>query len=150
MRAIEVRLRKCLCAEPVLVGHHHELITHVAQAQHGGDHARDEAQLVEAVDLEIGGFLDQRAVAVDKKDRAHTAAPARTDSDAMMPSSRVFCSGVPTVMRSASSRPGVARRSRTTMPASSRASNAACGSVQRTWTKLACEGITRRQIGRAH
>src|SRR5690606_8381660 len=146
-----------LAAQPVLVADDPELEAGVAQLQHGRDHAAHEAQLLVGVDLEIRGFLDQGAVAIDEQDPgghqrppppAASPIPGGTAVDGRRAdstdSTRAFCSGVPMVMRRASPSAGAARWSRTTMPAPSSASNAACASSKRTSRKLPCEGYTRR------
>ena len=56
-----------------------------------------------------------------------------------------FCSGVPMLMRSASPSRGAARMSRTTMPAASRRSNAACGIVEAHQQEVGRDGYTRRR-----
>ncbi len=69
LRTLEARRREGLGAEPVLVRHHHEPVAGVAQAQQRGNDARQEAQLLEGVDLLVGRLLDQGAVAVDEERR---------------------------------------------------------------------------------
>src|SRR5690606_24423681 len=159
--AVETCARIAVGAQPVLVADDHELEAGVAQLQHRRDHAPDEAELVIGVDLEVFRLLDQGAVAVDEEDPGgHQGHPSAAAGAAPIPtvpalpgegrkadSTRSFCSGVPMVMRSASPRPGAARWSRTTMPASSSARNAAPASSKRTSRKLPCEGYTRRTPG---
>src|SRR5690606_29996293 len=147
VRGLEVLARERRGAEAVLIADHHQPVAGVAQPQQRRQHAGHEAQLVEAVDLEVGRLLDQGAVAVDEEDRtgrAHAAASAPASAS----STRRFCPGVPTVMRSASSRPGTCRWSRTTTPAPSSRSNASAASVKRTSRKLPEDGYTVRTTGR--
>src|SRR5690606_16890258 len=119
LRALEGFARIALAAEPVLVGHDHEAVAGIAQLQQRGDHAGHEAKLVVGVDLEVLGLLDEGAVAVDEEDGgAHARASARQAVDRTS-STRAFCAGVPTVMRSASPSCGAARWPRTTTPAAS-------------------------------
>ncbi len=74
MRRVEIGLRECLAAQPVLVADHDERIARITQTQQRGDHAGAEAQLGIGIDLKIRRFLDQGAVAVDEQDRRHAAA----------------------------------------------------------------------------
>src|SRR5690606_17705429 len=105
----------------------HELPAGIAQLDQCGNDVGHETQLVVCVDLVVGGLLDQGAVAVDEQDGGHAAA-LRAERAA---STRWFSSGLPMLMRSASPSCGAARWSRTTTPADSRASNAACASSKR-------------------
>ena len=54
-------------AEAVLVGDHHELEAALCAWRKRREHARHEADLLEAVDLLVGRLLDQRAVAIDEQ-----------------------------------------------------------------------------------
>src|SRR5579863_10053504 len=104
MRAVEIRLRKTRRSEPILIGDHHQLVARCDAALQGRNHVIDQSELVVAVDLEIGWLLDQGAVAIDEQKfaRVHAAA-SRSPSET---SNCVFSSGVPTVMRRQSARPG--------------------------------------------
>src|SRR5690606_941297 len=110
-----------LAAQPVLVADDHELEAGVAPPQHGRDHAPHEAQTPVGVDLEIGGFLHQGAVATGEQDPgghqrppppAASPIPGGTAVDGRRAdstdSTRAFCSGVPMVMRRASPSEGAA------------------------------------------
>src|SRR5690606_380116 len=126
-------------AEAVLIADHHQPVAGVAQPQQRRQHAGHEAQLVEAVDLEVRRLLNQGAVAVDEEDRAGRA-HAATSAPASAASTRRFCPGVPTVTRSASSRPGTCRWSRTTTPAATSRLNAPAAAAKRTSRKLPADG----------
>src|SRR5699024_1560395 len=67
LRALEIGLRKPVRAEPVLIGHHHQLVTGGNAAAQGRDHVRQQGQLVQTVDLFVGRFLDQTAIAIQEK-----------------------------------------------------------------------------------
>ncbi|MCY1453768.1 hypothetical protein D9M71_707800 [compost metagenome] len=126
--SIEIGLRVAFAAQAVLVADDHELVTGIAQLEHRRDHIAHEADLLVGVDLEIGGLFDQGTVAVDEQDGGHAAALRALSTW----STRLFSSGLPMVMRSASCSCGAARWSRTTTPAASSASNAAWASLKRT------------------
>ena len=119
MRTVEAVLRERVGAQTILIGHHHEVVAGVAQTQHRRDHAIDQRQLVISIDLEIRRLANQGAVAVDEQnglDRTHAAACC----DCSAANTASFSSGRPTVIRSASPSPGVARISRTTTPAANK------------------------------
>jgi hypothetical protein len=61
-----MRLRKTVCTQAVLVGDHHQLVTGRDDALQGSHHARQQRQLLEAVDLLVGGLFDQAAIPVDE------------------------------------------------------------------------------------
>ena len=128
LRPLEVGGREAVGTEPVLVADHHEFEAGVAQLQQGGHHALDQAELGVAVHLLVGRFLDQHAVAVDEEDAGHAAASAAASAA----TTAAFSAGVPTLIRSASPNCGMARMSRTTMPAASRRESAASASSNRT------------------
>jgi hypothetical protein len=128
MRPVEGVARKTVGAEAVLIGHQHELETGIAQFQHRRDHARDQAQFFVRIDLEIGRFLDQGAVAIHEQDAAHAATSVLRNA----PITASFSPALPTLMRSASCSVGLARMSRTTTPAPSNRAKAASASSKRT------------------
>lgn len=126
LRAFETLRREIRAAQPILVRHHDELVAGVADLQQRRNHALDQAEFFVAVDLEVFGFLDQHAIAVDEQDTAHAQASCRRAA-----SNWSFSAGVPILMRSASPSPGMARMSRTTMPASSQRDSIASASSNR-------------------
>src|SRR5690606_31234673 len=149
--AVETFARITLGTETVLIADDDELEAGVAQLQHRRNHAPEQAQFFVGVDLEVFGLLDEGAVTIDEEDlRGHQGVPSATGLPApragelvravSADNTRAFCSGVPMVMRNASPRPRAARWSRTTMPASSSARNAASASSSRSNRKFACEG----------
>lgn len=150
MRAIECRLRERFGTEAVLIRHHDELVTGVAQAQHRRNHAVDEFEFFVGIDLEIGGLADQRAVAVDEQDGLHRAHAA--DACGCAASTASFSAGEPIVMRKASPSPGVARISRTTTPAANKRRYTASASSNLASRKFAALGYTgeRRTSDAAH
>src|SRR5688572_17907464 len=102
-------------AAPVLVADHDKGVSGVAQFEQCGNHLGHQPQFLQAVDLEIGGFFDQRAVAVDEQySLAHAAAPAAVATPRINLS---FCSGVPTEMRTQFANAGCERGSRMINPA---------------------------------
>ena len=64
----ELLLAEARGAEAVLVGHHNEGVADVAQLAERGDDVRLKGELVEPVDLEVGGLVDEGAVAVEEED----------------------------------------------------------------------------------
>ena len=74
LHLLEALLRIALAAEPVLVADHHEAIAGALQLTQRREHAGQQAQLLEAIDLLVRRLLDQGAVAIDEQYR-HAAAP---------------------------------------------------------------------------
>ena len=103
--SVEARLRKTIGAQSILVTDHHEFVARIAQAQQCRYHTIDQAQLLVGIDLEIVWFDDQCAVAIDEQDLSAAHAAHSTDC-ASTASNLAFSSGLPTVIRSASSSPG--------------------------------------------
>src|SRR4249919_605885 len=130
VRADELLARKARGTQTVLIADHHKLETRIAQFQQGRDDAFDEAELLEAVDLEIRGLLDQYAIAINEQDFPHATLPIVFAPRALIKAS--FSSGLPIDMRSASASAGLARMSRTTTPAASRRAKMASASEKRT------------------
>ena len=95
-----VGFRERVRAEPVLVAHEHEAVAGSLESQQRRNHARQQADLGEAVDLLVGRLLDQRAVAIDEQDACSTHGCSTAAS------SRWFCSGVPIEMRRQFASPG--------------------------------------------
>ena len=115
LRRFEVGQRKTVGAEPILVADHHELVAGGLQLQQRRNHARHQPELGQRIDLEVGGLLDQGAIAVQEQDLAQAhAASLRVSSAA---STALFSSVVPMLMRNASASPGYFISLRTMMPA---------------------------------
>ena len=70
VRRIEVLLRKARRPQAILVCDHDEAVAGALQLQQRGNDAGHEPHLGQAVDLLIGRFLVQGAVAVDEKNAA--------------------------------------------------------------------------------
>ena len=121
-------------AEPVLVGGQHEVEPEARERLQGGDGSGHEREFFEAVDLFVGGFGDDRAVAVDEEGFFHNRKFLTVSII------RAFSAGVPTVMRRHPSQPGMRERLRTMTPAEISASYMRSGSGVRTRMKLASEG----------
>ena len=121
-------------AEPVLVGGQHEVEPEARERLQGGDGSGYEREFFEAVDLFVGGFGDDRAVAVDEEGFFHNRKFLTVSII------RAFSAGVPTVMRRHPSQPGMRERLRTMTPAEISASYMRSGSGVRTRMKLASEG----------
>ncbi len=95
----EIRCRKRLRAQAVLVGDHREAVAARLKIVQRGKYAGQETDLGERVDLLVRRLLDERAIAVDEKNRskgAHCSASSR----------RWFCSTDPIVIRRHSPKPG--------------------------------------------
>ena len=68
VRAVEIRLREAVGAQPVLVGDHHQLKTRFLQLQQFGNGVRLEGQFIETVYLIVARrFGNQGAIAIDKE-----------------------------------------------------------------------------------
>ena len=117
-----------------LVGGQHEVEPEARERLQGGDGSGHEREFFEAVDLFVGGFGDDRAVAVDEEGFFHNRKFLTVSII------RAFSAGVPTVMRRHPSQPGMRERLRTMTPAEISASYMRSGSGVRTRMKLASEG----------
>ena len=94
-------------AESVLVGGQHEVEPEAREGFQRGDGSGHEGEFFEAVDLFVGGFGDDGAVAVDEEGFFHRVKFLTVSSI------RAFSSGRPTVMRRHPSHPGMCERLRT-------------------------------------
>ena len=121
-------------AEAVLVGGQHEVEAEAREGFQARDCSGDEREFFEAVDLFVGGFGDDRAVAVDEEGFFHKRKFLTVSSI------RAFSAGVPTVMRRHPSQPGMRERLRTMTPAAISASYMRSARGVRTRMKLASEG----------
>ncbi len=103
-------------AQAVLVGGQHEVEPEAREGFQRGDGSGHEREFFEAVDLFVGGFGDDGAVAVDEEGFFHRVKFLTVSSI------RAFSSGRPTVMRRQPSHPGMRERLRTMTPAAISAS----------------------------
>src|SRR3546814_17317309 len=108
----------------------------MAQPPQRRDESSKGVKLFVRVVLVVGRLLDQGAVAVEEEDRRHVGA----SSSCSVAATTSFYTGVPIVIRSASSSCGSWRMSRTTTPAASSRAYAMSASAQRTSRKLPCDG----------
>ena len=114
VRRPEGRLREGAGPQAVLVRSQHQLEIQSREGLESRDGARNERQLVEAVDLFVGRFRDDRAVAVDEEgffQRVHGR------KFWTVCNRRSFSSGRPIVMRRHPAQPGIRERLRTITPA---------------------------------
>ncbi len=100
LRFAERGFRERVRAEPVLVAHEHEAVAGTLEFEQRRNHARQQADLREAVDLFVDRLLHQRAVAIDEQDACSTHGCSTAAS------SRWFWSGVPIEMRRQFASPG--------------------------------------------
>src|ERR1700722_2402450 len=94
MRLVKVRLWKGGGAQAILVGHHDEPESAPLQLVEGRKNTGQKTNLLHRIDLLVVRLLDQCAVAINEQGwngGRHCQASR----------SRLFCSGVPTLMRSA-------------------------------------------------
>src|SRR5688572_26463839 len=129
VRSIEVGLRKARAAEAILVGDHHEAKAGRARLAHGIEHPGHEPELLYGINLLIGRFLDESAIAVDEQDSVLAHARLRTR--------RSFCSGLPTEMRrDCDDTLRMSRINSFTLRAAASASSGAAKSVSRKFATL--------------
>ena len=103
-------------SESVLIGGQHEVEAEAREGFQSRDGSGHECEFFEAVDLFVGGFGDDGAVAVDEEGFFHRVKFLTVSSI------RAFSSGRPTVMRRHPSHPGMRERLRTMTPAAISAS----------------------------
>ena len=120
LRRLEGLARKARRAESVLVADDHELEAGVAQLQQRGNHAIDQRELLQRIDLLVRRLGDQGAVAVEEQDAA-LGAHAASRRAASAASTASFSAAVPIDTRRHSARPGWCETSRSTMPRASSA-----------------------------
>jgi hypothetical protein len=99
LRDLVVGRRKRVRAKAVLVADDDELVTSACQAQQGGDDAGHQFQLLQRVDLFVGWFHDQGAIAVDEQDSALTITHSRFSHSSKAAASASISSAEPTEIR---------------------------------------------------
>ncbi len=90
VRRPEIGFWKTVRPEAILVGDHHQRIARIDDAPQCRNYIRQEFELGDCIDLLIGRFFDEAAVAVDEEDLAAHSIASRN---------RAFSSGVPMLTR---------------------------------------------------
>src|SRR5258706_5987830 len=144
LAALEVSAGKGCGAEAILVAHHDKAVPRIPQRSQCDKNSRQEADLLQCINLLVGGLFHERAVAIDKECRRGIV---RRDAHDRLASNRSFCSGVPTLIRRDWPSVSARRRSRSSRPTARARARAAPASSKSTSRKFASLGQTRLTPG---
>ena len=104
LRATKIRFRETRAAEPVLVGHHHQVVTGRDATLQRRDDTRHQVELFEVVELLVARLDHEAPITIDEQ---QLAAHAGCSTQARRTwSTRSFSAGAPSVRRNASPRLG--------------------------------------------